>query len=56
MQTVFGAKWYVRQFDINWVRCMNCHCRAEFPYADVTRKRKCPKCKMDNRHCLPKVK
>ena len=46
-------KWWVRCFDRNWVRCANHDCRTEFWYENVKRRRKCPKCKMDNRHQLP---
>ena len=42
--------WFYIQFDPSWVRCTNCNCRAEFIRAYVKRKRKCPACKLDNRH------
>ena len=49
-------KWWVQCFDRNWVRCANYRCRAEFWLLDVKRRRKCPKCRMDNRHQLPNTR
>ncbi len=48
--------WFVVQFDYNWVTCTNHLCRKEFWRMDVLTKRKCPRCKMDNKQCLPKPK
>lgn len=42
--------WYNRQFDPSWIICANSKCRAQFPLKSISKKRKCPKCKMDNKH------
>ena len=46
-------KWFYIQFDISWVTCANHACKTEYLLKDVYRKRKCPVCKMNNKHCLP---
>ena len=42
-------KWYVLQFDRAWVKCSAC--RTDFFYDDIKKRRKCPKCKINNQHC-----
>lgn len=42
----FSPRWYVVEFDRNWVRCQ--HCGKEFFLNTVIRKNKCPNCKLSN--------
>ena len=44
--------WFYQNFDTNWVTCANHNCRTLFIKRNVLKKRKCPKCKMDNRHLI----
>ena len=39
-------RWFIREFDRNWVRCKGC--KELFWLEYVKRKNKCPKCKLDN--------
>ncbi len=42
--------WFYQNFDSNWVTCANHKCRTPFIKRNILKNRKCPKCKMDNRH------
>lgn len=48
--------WYYVNFDPTWVTCVNFECRAKYPKWTILRNRKCPRCKMDNQHCIKKRK
>lgn len=43
-------QWFCQNFDPNWVTCANYFCQSSFVKRSIIGKRKCPKCKMDNRH------
>lgn len=47
-------KWWKYCFDKSWVVCRNVLCRTEFMHTQIQNKRKCPKCKMNNKLQLPK--
>ena len=47
-----SQKWFYVTFDPAWVRCRNHKCNQLFPVGEILGKRKCPRCRMDNKLCI----